>query len=53
MVLSEYWTQVMKETVSKDISVEIAKSEKQSEQILKTKHSRLWDNFKRYNIHIM
>ena len=41
MVLSEYWTQVMKETVSKDISVEITKSEKQSEQILETEHSRL------------
>ena len=40
-------------SVSKDISVEITKPEKQSEQILKTEHPRLWENFKRDTIHIM
>ena len=33
--------------------MEITKPEKQSEQILKTEHPRLWENFKRYTIHIM
>ena len=33
--------------------MEITKPEKQSEQILKTEHPRLWENFKRGTIHIM
>ena len=33
--------------------MEITKPEKQSEQILKTEHPRLWENFKRDTIHIM
>ena len=33
--------------------MEITKPEKQSKQILKIEHPRLWDNFKSYNIHIM